>query len=80
LSKALPSLEITADELMKDEALASLHSDVRFLQIITGQTQSSTAVPPKPVTEINAGSDAQIKNTQQGTEIRAGDIVIKLPN
>jgi hypothetical protein len=32
------------------------------------------------VTEINAGSDAQIKNTQQGTEIRAGDIVIKLPN
>jgi hypothetical protein len=50
------------------------------LQIITGQTQSSTAVPPKPVTEINAGSDAQIKNTQQGTEIRAGDIVIKLPN
>lgn len=80
LSKALPSLEITADELMKDEALASLHSDVRFLQIITGQTQSLTAVPPKPVTEINAGSDAQIKNTQQGTEIRAGDIVIKLPN
>jgi hypothetical protein len=80
LSKALPSLEITADELMKDEALASLHTDVRFLQIITGQIQSSSVEPPKPVTEINAGGTAQIKNTQQGTEIRAGDIVIKLPN
>jgi hypothetical protein len=80
LSKALAGLEITADELMKDAAFVSMTTDVRFLQIITGQAESSSVVPPKPVTSISAGGDAQILNTQQGTEIRAGDVVIKLPN
>lgn len=80
LSKALAGLEITADELMKDAAFVSMTTDVRFLQIITGQAESSSVVPSKPVTSISAGGDAQILNTQQGTEIRAGDVVIKLPN
>jgi len=80
LSKALAGLEITADELIKDAAFVSMTTDVRFLQIITGQAESSSVVPAKPVTSISAGGDAQILNTQQGTEIRAGDIVIKLPN
>jgi hypothetical protein len=80
LSKALAGLEITADELIKDAAFVSMTTDVRFLQIITGQAESSSVVPSKPVTSISAGGDAQILNTQQGTEIRAGDVVIKLPN
>lgn len=80
LSKALTGLDISADELMKDEAFVSLHSDLRFLQAITGQAQSSNVVSPKHAKEINAGDSAQIKNTPQGTEIRAGDVVIKLPN
>ena len=80
LSKALAGLEITADELMKDAAFVSMITDVRFLQIITGQAGSSSVVPSKPITSISAGGDAQILNTQQGTEIRAGDVVIKLPN
>ena len=80
LSKALAGLEITADELMKDAAFVSMTTDVRFLQIITGQAEPSSVVPSKPVAPISAGGDAQILNTQQGTEIRAGDVVIKLPN
>jgi hypothetical protein len=82
LSKALPSLEITADELMKDEALASLHSDVRFLQIITGQVSQPNSQPTASSggMEVKAGEETKIKITNQGTEVRAGDVVIKLPN
>jgi hypothetical protein len=77
LSKALSRLDISPDEVMTDRAFVNLRTDVRFLQIITGQYQDAPARGNKTV---RAGDDAQIQTTKQGTEIRAGDVVIKLPN
>ena len=77
LSKALAGLDIPADEVMADRAFANLLTDVRFLQIITSQSQDA---PVQANTTVRAGDAAQIQTTKQGTEIRAGDVVIKLPN
>ena len=77
LSKALAGLDIPADEVMADRAFANLLTDLRFLQIITSQSQDA---PAQANTTVRAGDAAQIQTTKQGTEIRAGDVVIKLPN
>jgi hypothetical protein len=78
LSSALVKLDIAPDQLMADEAFETLHTNVRFLQIITGGDR------PKPTssagTQIKASEDTQINISNQGTEVRAGDVVIKLPN
>jgi hypothetical protein len=78
LSLALADLDTSPDQLMADEAFETLRTNVRFLQIITGgaraQPSSSTD------TLVKASEDTQIKITSQGTEVRAGDVVIKLPN
>ena len=62
---------------MADRAFANLLTDLRFLQIITSQSQDA---PAQANTTVRAGDAAQIQTTKQGTEIRAGDVVIKLPN
>ena len=79
LVRAMSKLDLTPDELMADEAFNSLHMDVHFLQVITGQTN---VIQAKKITnrQVNAVEDTQIKINNQGTEVRAGDIVIKLPN
>jgi hypothetical protein len=51
---------------------------MRFLQIITGGARSQTS--SFDGTQIKASEDTQIKINNQGTEVRAGDVVIKLPN
>mgnify|MGYP000252842406 CR=1 FL=1 len=78
LSRALADMDMTPDQLMADEAFEAMHTNVRFLQIITGGvgTQPATSAG----TEVKASEDTQIKITNQGTEVRAGDVVIKLPN
>jgi hypothetical protein len=48
------------------------------LQIITGGARTQTT--SSAGTQVKASDDTQIKITNQGTEVRAGDVVIKLPN
>jgi hypothetical protein len=78
LSRALADLDISPDQLMADEAFETLRTNVRFLQIITGGARAQTS--SSAGTQIKASEDTQIKITNQGTEVRAGDVVIKLPN
>jgi hypothetical protein len=78
LSLALADLDISPDQLMADEAFETLRTNVRFLQIITGGARAQSA--SSTGTLVKAGEDTQINITNQGTEVRAGDVVIKLPN
>jgi hypothetical protein len=78
LSLALADLDISPDQLMADEAFETLRTNVRFLQIITGGVRSQPS--SSAGTQVKASEDTQIKITNQGTEVRAGDVVIKLPN
>jgi hypothetical protein len=88
LSSAIGPLSLTADGLMSESAFASLRTDIRFLQLITGQSapvKPSAMVPaqsPAPLlgADVTSSGDAQIKMDRHSTEVRAGDIVIKLPN
>lgn len=78
LSRALADLDISTDKLMADESFKALHTNVRFLQIITGGARVQPSLSAG--TEVKASENTQIKITNQGTEVRAGDVVIKLPN
>ncbi len=78
LSRALADLDIPTDKLMADEAFETLRTNVRFLQIITGGARAQPSLSAG--TEVKASENTQIKITNQGTEVRAGDVVIKLPN
>ena len=88
LSSAIGPLSLTADGLMSESAFESLRTDIRFLQLITDQSvpvKPSAMVParsPAPLlgADVNSSNDAQIKMDRHSTEVRAGDIVIKLPN
>ena len=86
LGIAVASLGMSPDEPMTDPAFQELRTNVQFLQAITALTSNRpvTSKPqqaPKPEgIESNAGGNTQIKMNASGTEVRAGEIVIKLPN
>jgi hypothetical protein len=82
LARALAELHLTPDQLMADEAFSALLTDIRFLQTITRQASPNTtaAKPSSSGTHVKASEGTEIKIDNQGTEVRAGDIVIKLPN
>jgi hypothetical protein len=89
LGIAVSSLDLSPDEPMSDPAFQELRTNVRFLQAITQLTpqrpaaekpqQAQQSQKPQGI-EANAGGGTQIKMNGNGTEVRAGDIVIKLPN
>jgi hypothetical protein len=78
LIKAMAGQAITPSDAMTEPAFLNLQTDMRFLQIITGGTKEKPA--SKGETQVKASEDTQIKFTNEGTEVRAGDVVIKLPN
>ena len=82
LARAVATLNLAPDQLMADEAFNAMHTDIRFLQTITGQfsTVSTTKKSSPSDTQVKASEDTHIKINNQGTEVRAGDVVIKLPN
>jgi hypothetical protein len=82
LARALAELNLTPDQLMADVAFSEMRTDIRFIQTITRQASPNTAAakPPSAGTQVKASEDTEIKINNQGTEVRAGDIVIKLPN
>ncbi len=82
LARAVATLNLAPDQLIADDAFSAMRTDIRFLQTITGQsnTVSSTKKPSSADTQVKASEDTHIKINNQGTEVRAGDVVIKLPN
>lgn len=82
LARAVVTLNLAPDQLMADEAFGAMHTDIRFLQTITGQSNAApvTKKSSPSDTQVKASEDTQIKINNQGTEVRAGDVVIKLPN
>jgi hypothetical protein len=81
LSQALKVKEVKIDEVMFDPAFAQLQTNVQFLQIITqgDRFNKSSDALVKPEIEVGAG-DALIRQDSRGSEIRAGDVVIKMNN
>ena len=80
-------LDLDTDELMNDPAFESLLTNIRFLQIVVGQGKSKIEAS-KPAfrqytnengLELNSGGGSSIKMDAKGTEVRAGDVVIKIP-
>ncbi len=95
LALAFDSMPLNTDEVMSEPAFRSLQTNIRFLQLITqasapaqspaapqaakAPAAQATAPAPSPVLEVGAGS-AQIRQDSKGTEVRAGDVVVRLPN
>lgn len=80
LSLAMKSLQLSPAEVISDKAFGYMQTDVRFLQVLTSQAQASTQSPTSPASQSLGGGQTQIRMDNSGTEVRAGDIVIKLPN
>lgn len=78
LAKAILPLTLNAAELMADSAFVSLQADMRFLQLITYQKNEPKT--PNRAVSVDSGGDAAITINNRSTEVRAGDVVIKLTN
>lgn len=83
---AVSSLDLSPEEPMSDPAFQDLRTNVRFLQAITEFTRERPAAAQPQQTqksqgvEANVGGGTQINMNGNGTEVRAGDVVVKLPN
>ena len=83
---AVSSLDLSPDEPMSEPAFQDLRTNVRFLQAITEITHDRAAAAQPQQTQKSQGVEAtvgggtQIKMNGNGTEVRAGDVVVKLPN
>ena len=76
ISIAVQSLDLSPDEIMEDAAFANMRTNMQFLQTIT-ELKGSTIPAPESGVNINAG-DTGIKMNNASTEVRAGDVVIKM--
>jgi len=75
LSKALKANSISSAEAMNDPLFEPVRTDIRFVTLLT---QTSTTRPNE--TEVSAGGDVSIKmNSSGSTEVKAGNVSIKLP-
>lgn len=85
LAMAMSAVNLSPDAVMNDPAFEELQTNVQFLQIITQIQQSPSAgratSPPasESAVESSAGS-TQIRMNNNGIEVRAGDVSVKLPN
>ena len=84
LALAFENLKLNTDEVMSEPAFRALQTNVRFLQVITQaspapQPDKRQEAEPAPALEVGAGN-AQIRQDSKGTEVRAGDVVVRLPN
>lgn len=83
---AVNTLQLNPDVPMADPAFQDLRTDLRFVQAITDSSPSrKDAGQPRqaeksPDVEVNAGGNAQIRMDQKGTEVRAGDVSIRIEN
>ena len=82
LRTAIDKLNLTPADVLHEKAFESVQTNIRFMETITnikGTQQSSSP----PSTQGGVQSDANqtsIKMDGSGTEVRAGNIILKLPN
>jgi hypothetical protein len=83
--QALKVNAVTGPQAMAEPLLEPVRTDIRFVSLLAGVgisenfTEKSTNLSAKKTTESNQSSTS-IRMDSKGTEVRAGDIVIKLPN
>lgn len=83
--QALKANAVTGPQAMTEPLLEPVRTDIRFVSLLAGVGISENAIEkPKKFSskknvELNQSSTS-IRMDAQGTEVRAGDIVIKLPN
>lgn len=89
VDRALKYLQIAIEKLgldpayvLHENAFASMQTNIRFMQTITniaGSKQNQNSIPSRTEPQVNE-SQSSIKMDGSGTEVRAGNIVLKLPN
>lgn len=83
--QALKTNVITGPQAMTEPLLEPVRTDIRFVSLLVGISVSESPITKpddsgsKKNVERNKSSTS-IRMDGQGTEVRAGDIVIKLPN
>ena len=77
LQTAVSQLNLTSTEVMNEKDFDAIKSNVRFLQIIT---DTSSLQQNSSGSSAQSTSQTSIKMDGNGTEVRAGNIVLKLPN
>jgi len=82
LRTAIDKLNLTPADVLHEKAFESVQTNIRFMEVITnisGAQQSST--PPSKLGGIHSDANqTSIKMDGSGTEVRAGNIILKLPN
>lgn len=76
VSIAVQTLDLSPDDVLQDIAFENMRTNVQFLQAITDIKGSSNSIT-EPNVNINSG-DTGIKMNGSSTEVRAGDVVIKM--
>ena len=79
LIKALKTNAIEIQEAMVEPLFEPVRTEMRFVSILT-QTSGSHSQPQSVNNEVNAGGGVSIKmNSSGGTEVKAGNVSVKLP-
>jgi hypothetical protein len=84
--QALGTHAVTAPQAMAEPLMEPVRNDIRFVSLLAGigGTQTSPAEAKNPVFTHQANQhtppSTAIRMDAQGIEVKAGDIVVKLPN
>ena len=82
LRTAIEKLNLTPADVLHEKAFESIQTNIRFMETITNVsgTQQSSNSSVNQVRNQTDANQTSIKMDSSGTEVRAGNIVLKLPN
>jgi|Laugresbdmm110sn_1035088.scaffolds.fasta_scaffold00157_8 hypothetical protein len=82
LRTAIDKLNLTPADVLHEKAFESIQTNIRFMETITNVsgTQQSSSSSVNQVRNQTDANQTSIKMDSSGTEVRAGNIVLKLPN
>lgn len=82
LRTAIEKLNLTPADVLHEKAFESVQTNIRFMETITNTsgTQQSSSPPSKQGGVQSDANQTNIKMDSSGTEVRAGNIILKLPN
>lgn len=82
LRTAIEKLNLTPADVLHEKAFESIQTNIRFMETITNVsgTQQSSSSSVNQVRNQTDANQTSIKMDSSGTEVRAGNIVLKLPN
>ena len=85
--QALSAHAVTGPQAMVEPLMEPVRTDIRFVSLLAGmgptqtsQVEVNSFTPPDPIKKPAIANDTAIRMDGQGIEVKAGDIVIKLPN